>query len=225
MAFTQFLGTIGALAGPAQNIFGAVKGYREEKRLRKDILNQGPTEQEKFLNYLYGEIAKPDSAYINHLTEQEKTRMAGDLAKAINEQVLANRREMALGRAAPFFDPERADETQSYILSRAGAQMGTQARGNVIENLLSSARGLSGLSNVEAQRRRDKLNARTELFGLDRSEGTATQRLFNENNLGGNIQALLGAIKGNRAYFPPDKMGTYGPYRPQRAPQSFMPRF
>ena len=224
MAFTNFLSTIGQIAGPAQSIFGAIKGYRDEKRLRKDILNQGPTEQEKFLNFLYGELAKPDSAYINRLTEQERTRMAGDLSKAINEQVLANRRERALGRAAPFFDPERADETQSYILSRAGGEMETRARGNVIENLLTSAKGLSPLADIEAQRRKDKLNARTEFFGLDRSQGDPLQRLFSEGGLGNSIQELLGAIKGNKAYFPQGRAGTYGPYQ-QRVPQSYMPRF
>jgi hypothetical protein len=226
MAFTNFLNTIGQIAGPAQNIFGAVKGYRDEKRLRKGILNQGPTEQEKFLNFLYGELAKPDSAYINRLTEQERTRMAGDLSKAINEQVLANRRERSLGRAAPFFDPERADETQSYILSRAGGEMGTQARGNVIENLLASAKGMAPLADAEAQRRREKLNARTEFFGVDRLLGNPLQRFLGENNLGDSIQSLLGAIQGNKAYFPPGRAGTYGPYQPaQRTPQSFMPRF
>ena len=144
------VGDIGQVVTPVQQILTAIRGPQPYRGL--DPFDRPVPQAEQYATQLLSEIARPDSELLERLQAEESEGMLDAFRSGIRSKTLAERRERALGRAPTYFDPERADETISFQLSRAMPQIRNLARQAAIQRIQQAATGVGGYAGAQEAR-------------------------------------------------------------------------
>ena len=151
----EFLNQLG---GAVQQYQGYRAG-RKAQKYGKMALQMTPDEIRAA--QLLAAYSNPESSSLVKLRTQQEYQQAQEaLMSQIREQRLADRRGELRGQRQSFFDPERADQTIDYLISRGAPAMMSQARQNVLANLLSEANNY----NAQGNRERDRINRAQEFY-------------------------------------------------------------
>lgn len=220
----SFLGNIGKAIGgftqaasPVFDIVGAIRGYKDQRgfdkqqnQLFQEMINRGASPEEQYAQSLYKALAQPDNSLVNQLQGEEYQLLMNAINEGIQQKVLSDRREAAMGRRPTYFDPERADENISYQLTRGAPAALLQARQNAQNRITEAASGVGGYSAASDKRKLSSLGARQDYLDLQRQGGS--------NKFKG-IENLLGAIgtglqKIPQVRTPGYNPNAYGPYLP-----------
>lgn len=111
-----------------------------------------PTEAETQQNALYQALLDPNSPLLRRLAEQDRATNLEGLQSGIRERQLADRREVSMGRAPTFFNPERADEAVSFLTSRGLPQMNALAQEQAQNRIIRAATGYSSMQPAQQGR-------------------------------------------------------------------------
>lgn len=139
---------------------------------------QQPTAAEARSSELYDAILNPDSPTFKRLQDREQQSVAQDFLSQIRAMQLADRREASSGRRGTFFNPERADEAVSYMISRGLPAAQAQARNNVADRLAAVASGQRGLIDQQVNRQQAKISDLTAQPAAITSILREVQKLF-----------------------------------------------
>lgn len=106
--------------------------------------NNVATRAEIESNALYRAMLDPNSPQMRALTEQNRAQNLSDFQQQLNQMQMADRRATSLGRAPTFFNPERADESLSYLTSRGLPQLNALAQQQAMSQMGNTAAGIRG---------------------------------------------------------------------------------
>ena len=153
-------------------------------------INRGnvPTGAERYSLPLLKALADPNSPILRNLAAQEQEGLMGGLQDSIQEQVLANRREMAMGRQPTLFNPERQDEAINYQLTRGGAAMHQQAQQNALQRIIQAVTGVGGYAPAQQDRQGIRMQQ-----GISNAEfgGQSLEKILGAFGIGGQRQTPL----------------------------------
>ena len=166
MAF-EFLNSI----GPLVNILSAVNGYRNANNAVSG--NNVATASEKKSQALYAALADPNSPLLKQLTDQQQEQNLSDFQQQLTEMQLADRRAQAMGRSPTFFNPERADESLSYLTSRGLPQLRQQSQNQALARIQAAAGGIGGA--MGAQQNRQQINMQQGVSNAVTNSGIPAQ--------------------------------------------------
>lgn len=141
----DFLTQLGNYAGPISNIINAIRGPQKVQQLP---VPPG----EAYATSLYKALAEPNNSLVASMTAANQQQGMNDLQQQLTEQQLADRREVSMGRAPTYFDPERADQTVSYLTSRGAPGIAANARTQAINQIQAAAQGAGGFAGAQGQR-------------------------------------------------------------------------
>jgi len=203
---SNVLGTAGQFAGPISSILSTITGAKNNKKYDKqqeqifqELMNRGPSAEEQYAQSIYKALADPNNSLVKQTQDAEYQDLMNAINQGIQGKVLSDRREAAMGRRPTYFDPERADESISYQLSRGAPAALLQAKQNARTNLTSAATGVGGYSEAADKRTTGRLGARQDYLDYQRERPSGVSQfgdLF--KSIGGGIEGLLGVINGGR---------------------------
>lgn len=195
LSFLGSLGsTFGKIAPVAQGIGGLIDAIQGPRRYN-DIYRQAgqPTAGEMQAQALYGALAQPNNSYVRQMSEAEMRANTEALLSQLRSMALTDRRAQLRGQRGTFFNPERADETIDFLVSRGAPAMRTQAEQTARSNIASSAAGLMGNAVLESQRQSNQLNMRLAQEALRAKSGGYAGQI---GQLGSGLEDLIRAIGG-----------------------------
>jgi len=173
--FTQAATGIGGLL----NAFG----------LGKPKMNYGPTPSEAQANSLFQALLDPNNSLVKQNTDINMQKGMQDLLMQLKLMQMQGTRQQARGVRNTFFNPERADETVNYLLTRGQPAIADNARNTAKTDIRNTAQSLLGFVPGEQARS----NARNANRDRDYS---AFQTAGGFGGLGGGLQDLLKALTG-----------------------------
>lgn len=187
-------GAVGSLAPVAKSFGGlldAIRGGSAQSSLYKQAGKMSPAESQAFS--LYGALSQPDNTLVKSLTENEMRANTEALLSQLRAMQLTDRRGMLRGRRSTFFNPERADETVDYLVSRGAPALRQQSEQTARTNIMNQANGLRGIAPIQQARQNTQLemgrnSAASNILG----GGYAGQ----VGNFTSGIQGLLKALQG-----------------------------
>lgn len=152
-SISSAFGPIGQAIGAANTIYSTIKGFSAGKKAQKFAMQQRPGPNEERAAELYNALLDPDNPIIKKLQTQYTQTNTANFLNAIREMQYADRRAQALGRAPTFFNPERADETVNYLVSRAAPKIAGEGLTTAQTLTEKAAGGLKGFTLPEMVRR------------------------------------------------------------------------
>lgn len=149
-----------------------------------------PTHAEKSANALFQALLNPNSPTMTGLTGHLRDQNLEDFQTQLREMQLGDRREMAMGRAPTFFQPERADEAISFLTSRGLPQLNNMAQQSAAQRILEAAGGISNFMMPQFLRQLKSGNDLINTMGIP-------GKIFEEYNQGGFSQTPMKTMQSN----------------------------
>lgn len=122
-------------------------------------INEGPTAAEQRAGSLYEALLQPGNSLVSQLTNDNMQTGMNNFLMQLKQMQMMDARRQGRGLRGTFFNPERADETVSYLTSRGMPAIQQQAQVGARGQIMDSARAIGGQANLESQRRQRQLSA------------------------------------------------------------------
>jgi hypothetical protein len=144
--------------GQAAPVAKGIGGLLDAFGVGRPKMNYGPTASEAQANSLFQALLDPNNSLVRQNTDINMQRGMQDLLMQLKLMQMQGARGQARGIRNTFFNPERADETISYLTSRALPSITQQARTQATNDIRSAAESLKGFGDME-QKRSDAMHA------------------------------------------------------------------
>jgi hypothetical protein len=209
-----FLSDISSGLGQLSPLAGGIGSLLSAFGVGKPKINYAPTPSEAHANSLLLALSQPNNSLVNYETDQGMKTGMNDLLMALKQRQMLAQRLQSRGVRAGGFNPERADESVDYALSRALPTMRTNAEATAKSNILNRAEALSGIGKQEAARRTlqqtDRNNAFSQFQTSGGFGGMAQQGISGIQNL---LMALQGRtpVQQTNGSFPWQSAGNVNP--------------
>lgn len=188
---SDFVGGLTPIASGIGNIMNILGGNKDYKKLLAAA--QQPTPAEQRAGSLYESLLQPNNSLVKQMTDDETRQGMSAFLSQIKAMQMADARAGARGKRGAFFNPERADETVNYLVSRGLPGLQQQARTNARNDIYSTATAIGGQSGLQQQRQNMVLNAMGNNAAYQSSGGGLGPSITSG---GQGIQDMLKAIQG-----------------------------
>lgn len=194
----EFLGTLGNVVGTAapiaQGIAGLMQAFGKDpyKQAYQAALNEGPTAAEQRANSLFEALLQPNNSLVKQMSQDNLQQGMSNFLMQLKQAQMMDARRMSRGQRGTFFNPERADETISYLTTRGLPAISRQATEDARNQIAQSAAGIAGQIGPQAARQQRQLSAMQTNAALQAKTGGLGGQI---GRAGGGIQDLLKAIQ------------------------------
>lgn len=119
----------------------------------KPKMDYGPTPSEAQANSLFQALLDPNNSLVKQNTDINMQKGMQDMLMQLKQMQMLGARGQARGLRNAFFNPERADETINYLLTRGQPAIAQQARDTARSDIYTTANALKGFASSEQARR------------------------------------------------------------------------
>lgn len=203
----SFLSQLGGIAQQAGGIYDILRAGKTNKKIMSRLGQITPEEQQA--QALYGALMQPNNSLVKSLTDTEMQANTEAMLSQLRAMQLSDRRGLARGRRQTFFDPERADETIDFLVSRGMPAMRQQAEQTARSNIQNAASGYANLANFG----RKRLDNQNRFYLGQQAQNEMSGGLGGKiSNAAGSIEKLLETIFGGAKKAPSSKFIGPMPY-------------
>lgn len=197
-------GGISSILGGIGGLFDAFKG-----KSKRPVLDLSLTPAESQANSLYQALLDPNNSLIKDNTQKNLESGVLGFLENINALKRSDQRSLSRGQRGTFFNPERADETVDYLVSRGMPALRDKARQNAISDIKAAAAGFQGQAGAGIDRQNQSNAYRQNLYSIDQAKGGTGGQL---GALGSGIESILKLLKPGAANEDIATDDAYGPF-------------